>query len=162
MNDAKDPADFLHGMGGAALGAWLRRLSDRIDREAGRVYGEAGVAFEQRWFGVLNQLALHGARSVGEIAAAIGVTHVAVSQVRGAIEKAGLIVSEPDPGDGRSRKLRLTPKGQQLYLQMAPLWEKLALAAVELDREAGGVAHALARLEKALDRRSLVDRVNRS
>ena len=102
-------------MGGAALGAWLRRLSDRIDREAGRIYDEAGVEFEQRWFGVLNQLALHGARSVGEIAQAMGVTHVAVSQVRSAIEKAGLVISEADPNDGRSRKLRLTAKGQQLW-----------------------------------------------
>lgn len=161
MNDQTDKADFLHGMGGAALGAWLRRLSDRIDREAGRVYGEAGIDFEQRWFGVLNQLALHGARSVGEVAQALGVSHVAVSQVRGALEKAGLVTTEADPHDRRSRKLRLTPKGRETYLEMAPLWEKLALVSVELDREAGGVAHVLARLEKALDRRSLVERVSR-
>lgn len=161
MNDSQDFGDFLHSMGGAALGAWLRRLSDRVDREAGRVYDEAGVEFEQRWFGLLNQLALHGASSVGQIASALGVSHVAVSQVRATVEKAGLVISEADPNDRRSRTLRLTPRGQQLYLEMAPLWEKLALSAVELDREAGGVVHALARLERALDRRSLADRVNR-
>ena len=159
MNDSKDTDDFLRDMGSAALGAWLRRLSDRIDREASRAYSEAGVEFEQRWFGTLNQLALHGALSVGEIAQALGVSHVAVSQTRQSLEKAGLARSEPDPRDGRSRKLRLTYEGQQFYLRMAPVWEEMARVAVELDREAGGVVAVLDRLERALDRRALYDRV---
>ena len=160
MNDSKGD-DFLRQMGAAALGAWLRRLSERVDREAARIYEDADVAFEQRWFGILNQLALHGARSVGDIAAALGVSHAAVSQSRASLEKAELVVSQPDPNDGRSRTLRLTPKGQQLYLRMAPLWEDMAKASAELDREAGGVVAALARLEQALDRTSLDRRVRR-
>lgn len=159
MNDSKDSEDFLRDMGSAALGAWLRRLSDRLDREATRAYESAGVEFEQRWFGTLNQLALHGSLSVGEIAQAMGVSHVAISQTRQSLEKAGLVVTEPDPDDRRSRRLRLTYEGQQLYLRLAPLWEELARVSVELDREAGGVVAALDRLERALDRRSLVQRV---
>lgn len=159
MNDLKESGDFLRDMGGAALGAWLRRLSERIDREAGRVYAEAGAEFEQRWFGVMNQLALHGALSVGEVASALGISHVAVSQTRQSLEKAALVVTEPDAHDRRSRKLRLTLKGQQFYLRMAPIWEELARVAVELDREAGGVVAVLARLERALDRKPIPDRV---
>lgn len=159
MNDSKASPLFIQDMGGAALGAWLRRLSDRVDREAGRVYEDAGIVFEQRWFGTLNQLALHGSRTVGEIAQALGVTHVAVSQTRQSLEKAGLAVSEPDPSDGRSRKIRLTAEGQQFYLRMAPLWEEMARVAVELDREAGGLVYALSRLERALDRKPIKDRV---
>jgi DNA-binding MarR family transcriptional regulator len=159
MNDSKASADFLREMGGAALGAWLRRLSDRIDREAGRVYADAGIGFEQRWFGVLNQLALNGAMTVGDLAQALGVTHVAVSQTRQSLQKAGLIFAEDDPDDRRSRKLRLTYDGQQFFLRMAPLWEELARVAVELDREAGGLVAALEKLERALDRRPLNARV---
>lgn len=159
MNDSKESGEFLREMGGAALGAWLRRLSDRIDREAGRVYAEDGLKFEQRWFGVLNQLALNGAMAVGEIAQALGVSHVAVSQTRQSLEAAGLAVTEPDPNDRRSRKLRLTLEGQQFYLRMAPLWEEMARVAVELDREAGGVVAALVRLERVLDRRSMTQRL---
>lgn len=159
MNDSKDSGEFLREMGGAALGAWLRRLSDRIDREAARVYAEAGIEFEQRWFGALNQLALNGAMSVGELAQALGVTHVAVSQTRRSLEDAGLITAETDATDRRSRRLRLSLEGQRFYLRMAPVWEALAVAAVDLDREAGGVAAALMRLESALDRKPLVRRV---
>ena len=162
MNDRRGGEDFLRQMGAAALGAWLRRLSERIDREAGAVYADAGVSFEQRWFGVLNQLALHGARSVGDIASALGVTHAAVSQTRQSLEKAGMITAEPDPRDGRSRMLRLTPEGQRFYLRMAPVWEDMAKASAELDREAGGLVAALMRLEEALDRRSLTKRVRAS
>lgn len=159
MNDSKDSGEFLREMGGAALGAWLRRLSDRVDREAGRVYAEAGIEFEQRWFGALNQLALNGAMSVGELAQALGVTHVAVSQTRKSLEAAGLVSAETDATDRRSRKLRLTLAGQQFYLKMAPVWEALAVAAVDLDREAGGVAAALMRLEAALDQKPMIRRV---
>lgn len=159
MNPSRPDGDFIRAMGAAALGAWLRRLSERIDRESGRIYAEAGVAFEQRWFGVLNQLALNGAMSVGEIAEAIGVTHVAVSQTRQSLEQAGLVIAVPDAADRRSRRLRLTTKGQAFYLRMAPIWEEMARAAAELDREAGGVVASLARLEAALDRRSLDARV---
>jgi len=159
MNDSKRGEDFLRGMGSAAMGGWLRRLSDRVDREASALYAAAGVEFEQRWFGVLNQLALNGAMAVGEIAQALGVTHVAVSQTRQSLMKAGMVMAEPDARDGRSRRLRLTAKGQAFYLDTLPLWEALARAAAELDREAGGVTAALMRLEDALDRRPLAARV---
>lgn len=158
MNRSRD--DYVHEMGPAALGARLRRLSDRIDRETNRAYSETGIVFEQRWFGLLNQLALHGARTVGEIATALGVSHVAVSQTRQSLDKAGLVTTEQDPADGRSRKLRLTGEGQQFYLRMLPLWQELARVSVELDREAGGVVAALSRLERALDRKPLDRRVN--
>ena len=43
--------DFPSRSGGAAIGARLRRLSDRIDREADGLYAAFGIDFEQRWFG---------------------------------------------------------------------------------------------------------------
>jgi len=73
-----------------------------------------------------------------------------------------MITAEPDPRDGRSRMLRLTPEGQRFYLRMAPVWEDMAKASAELDREAGGLVAALMRLEEALDRRSLTKRVRAS
>jgi hypothetical protein len=45
--------DYPSRFGGAAIGARLRRLSDRIDREADGLYSALGIDFEQRWFGVM-------------------------------------------------------------------------------------------------------------
>lgn len=152
--------DYVREIGGKALGARLRRLSDQIDRDAARCYKHFGVRFEQRWFGVINQLRLNGGMSVGELAEALGITHVSVSQARKSLEAEGLIASSPDPQDGRRSVLSLTAKGEELIATLDPLWSALNAAALEIDKEAEGVALALDRLDDALEHRSLFDRVS--
>lgn len=162
MNDWKEsPLDarYTNRQGGSSIGGRLRRLSERIDRDAARLYADSGVVFEQRWFGVLDLLAQFGPLSVGELATPLGITHASVSETRKSLEKAGLIVSTPDPSDGRSRKLALSDEGRAWMTRMAPLMEALIAVAIELDEEAGAVTAALDRLDDALDRASLHDRV---
>jgi DNA-binding MarR family transcriptional regulator len=154
--------DYITGSGGAAIGARLRRLSERIDRDAGRFYAELDVRFEQRWFGVLNLLGLYGPKPVGELAAALGVSHVAVSQVRQALVAEGLVAEGRDPRDGRSRVLRLTDEGMALTRRLAPAWKALSAAAVSLNAEAQDALAALERLEAALDRASILDRARQA
>lgn len=151
--------DEVGAKAGAALGARLRRLSERIDTDAARVYAAQGVEFEQRWFGVLNQLALKGPMSVGALAEALGITHVSVSQTRVSLERAGLIRQEPDASDARRRLLSLSTSGKALAARLAPLWAAFEQASLALDAEAGGLSAALDRLEAALARRSLFDRI---
>lgn len=145
--------------GAAAIGARLRRLSERIDRDAGRLYQDLGVTFEQRWFGVVNLLSMSGPRSVGELAAALGVSHASISQIRAGLAGAGLIDWDVDAHNARLRRIRLTPVGMSEVRRLAPLWEALSAAAIELDGESGEALAALDRLETALARQSLYDRV---
>lgn len=152
--------DYSRGKGGQALGARLRRLSERIDGDVGRIYAAQGVVFEQRWFGVLNQMMLKDPTTVGEIAAAMRITHVSVSQSCRSLEKAGIIRSAPDPADARRRTLSLTPAGHALVERLAPLWQSLKDVAAELNDEAGNVVAALDRLDDALARQSIFDRIN--
>ncbi len=151
--------DFPRKSRGAAIGARLRRLSELIDGDATRIYAAQGIRFEQRWFGVLNQLDLHGPMSVSELAATLRISHASISQTRQSLEKAGVLASELDPEDSRRRRLMLTEKGRKLLQRLKPLWKALAQAARELDAEAGDVVAALDRLDDALARRSLFDRV---
>ena len=151
--------DYLKSKGGAALGARLRRLSEAVDGDAARIYAELGVTFEQRWFGVLNQLLLGGPATVGAIAAALRITHASVSQTRQSLEAAGLLTSEPDLADGRRRRLVLTDEGRNLADQLAPLWKAFEAAAEELNAEAGNVVAVLDRLDAALAERSLFQRI---
>src|SRR3954447_15532095 len=95
----------------AAIGARLRRLSERIDREANAIYHQQGIAFEQRWYGILSLLDARGPLSVVEIARILGITHVAVSQTRRSLMEAGLVASSSDDKDGRRRTLSLTKDG---------------------------------------------------
>lgn len=155
MNDP----DFPMRVGGGAIGARLRRLSARIDADATRAYAALGIDFEQRWFGVLNQLAINGAMTVTDIAATLGITHVSVSQTRQSLAKEGLIASDRDEADARRRTLRLTDKGREFVTRLQPIWQVYEDAALELDTEAGGVVEALDKLEKCIADKSLYDRI---
>lgn len=152
--------DFPRASGGAALGARLRRLSERIDRESTALYATLGVRFEQRWYGVLDQIARNGPMTVTDLAAVLGVTHASVSQARRSLETEGLVCALAHAQDARSRLIALTETGRDLVETLAPLWDALRAAAAELDREAGGVVALLDRLDDALDARPLADRVH--
>jgi len=151
--------DYSRSVGGAAIGARLRRLSEAFDADTARVYAELGIAFEQRWFGVMNQLVLNGSATVGELAAALRITHASVSQTRTSLERAGLVASARDREDARRRRLILTEAGRDLAGRLAPVWAAFEDAARELDAEAGAVAQALDRLDDALVRQTLHSRI---
>ena len=153
-----DRPDFSRDAGGAALGARLRRLSERLDRNSTRLYAALGIGFEQRWYGLLNQIVRNGPMTVGEIAAALRITHVSASQARRSLEAAGLVHGLEDIKDARRRPIALTPQGEALVAELAPIWRALGDSAEELNREAGNVVALLDRLDDALDNRSLFDR----
>lgn len=146
-------------MNKAALGARLRRLSEAVDRDATRAYAQMGVRFEQRWFGVLNQLARNGPMTVSELAAALRITRASVSQTRQSLEDAGIVDTEDHPSDARQRHLVLTDAGSKLIRRLKSLWQAMDDAAMEVDAEAGDVVAALDRLDEALARQSMFDRI---
>jgi DNA-binding MarR family transcriptional regulator len=145
----------------AALGARLRRLSEAVDRDATRAYAHMGVHFEQRWFGVLDQLARNGPMTVSELAAALRITRASVSQTRQSLEDAGIIDTEDHPSDARQRHLVLTDAGSKLIRRLKSLWQAMDDAAIEVNDEAGDVVAALDRLDEALARQSMFDRIVR-
>lgn len=151
--------DFTRSSGAAAIGARLRRLSERIDRDAARLYRESGEVFEQRWYGTVQLLAQGAPLSVGDLAAALGVSHASVSQIRSGLAKAGLVAFDVDRKNARLRRLSLTPKGQALVLRLMPLWAALNEASIELNAEVDDVIAAIDSLDSALARNSLYERV---
>ena len=151
--------DYNRDAGGAALAARLRRLSERIDRDGTRLYAAQNIRFEQRWYGLLNQLVLNGPMSIGDIARTLRITHVSISQASRSLEAAGIIASAASTQDARRRVLSLTPKGQALVAQLSPLWLAFNSVAEELNAEAGDLVKLLDRLDDALAQRSLFDRV---
>lgn len=154
-------SDFSRQSGAAAIGARLRRLSERIDRDAARLYRESGEAFEQRWYGVVNLLGQREALSVGELATRLGVSHASISQIRDGLAKAGLIDWENDARNARLRRLRLTPAGRALVTRLTPVWAALNEAAIELNQEAEDALSAIERLETAVARLSIYDRASK-
>src|ERR1700759_1639015 len=83
--------DYVRQKGVAAFGTRLRRLSERLDRQVQALYRAHDSAFQPRWFALVVALRERGVLSVGELAALLGITHAAISQLRGELIKAGLV-----------------------------------------------------------------------
>lgn len=161
MNDksASNPHhDAVQRYGATAIGGRLRRLSERIDQDCARIYADLGVRFEQRWFGVLAQLANGGPQSVGTLATSLGITHASVSQTKRSLQEAELVDTSPDRADARSVILRLSPSGKRLFERLSPVWKLLDEVSTELNDEASQALKAFDLLDQALNRMSLYER----
>jgi DNA-binding MarR family transcriptional regulator len=152
--------DFIRQKGAAAFGTRLRRLSERLDREVDAIYRAEGVEFQPRWFPVVAALSEIGEASVGELAARLGITHVAISQVRAELVAGGLIRAKADPTDKRRQLLALSAKGRRYAENLTPLWTSIAAATETLLTEAAPLLlAALGDIEVALDRKTMLERV---
>jgi DNA-binding MarR family transcriptional regulator len=151
-------SDFIRAYGNAGIGARLRRLSDRLDREANAVYAHAGLHFEQRWMAVLMLMAERDEITVGELARELGITQPSVSQTLRSLQSAKIVVEKSDPRDGRRRIQRLTKPGLELIAKARPIWLALMESARDLDREGIDLITPLDQVEKTLDRKSLLER----
>jgi DNA-binding MarR family transcriptional regulator len=156
--DDSSAQDLIAAYASAGVGARLRRLSERIDREARSVYKHVGIDFEQRWVGVLVLLIERRAMTVGELAQALGITQPSVSQTLRSLQTAKLVVAQLDPRDPRRRIQRLTKAGSAFVARARPVWEALMEAARDLDRAGIDIVTPLARIERELDEKSLYER----
>jgi DNA-binding MarR family transcriptional regulator len=156
-NPASEP-DYIRSHGNAAVGARLRHLSERIDRESNAVYAHVGLHFEQRWMGVLMLLDERGEMTVGELAEALRITQPSVSQTLRSLQAANIVSDKADPRDGRRRVQRLSPKGLRFIERVRPVWVALMQTARDLDREGIDLLTPIDRIEKSLDRKSLLER----
>jgi DNA-binding MarR family transcriptional regulator/N-acetylglutamate synthase-like GNAT family acetyltransferase len=152
--------DLIKQIGSLALASRLKRLSDRLMRDGSRIYREQGLDFEPRWFTVFYLLSQKSPLAVTEIAHQLRITHPAVNQVAGAMEKAGLIVSQKDKTDERRRLLSLSPSGKALLTRLKPVWNDFRQSADELLAESGvDLIKSLDKIEKSLDHAETYDRI---
>lgn len=154
MNDQVASPDLLDVAGR------LRRLSERLQRDADGIYRDLGLPFEARWFRLFRELDRGGPLAVTDLAGRLGVTHPAVSQLAAELLARGLLRRLRDPGDGRRRLLALSPRGRRLRASLEPAWGEIGRASDGLLAEAGGSLLAgIGALERLLDRRDLRQRV---
>jgi len=152
--------DIIQSLGPLAIASRLKRLSDRLMKDAALVYQAEKVEFEPRWFPAFYLLWQRSPLAVTEIARELGVTHPAVNQMAGDLEKAGLLVSVRDQKDDRRRLLSLSPKGKDLTQKLIPIWRDIEEASRDLlDSNAADLMGAMDRLEGALDKQEMFDRI---
>lgn len=152
--------DIIRQLGELALASRLRRLAERLQRDATRLYQEHDLEFEARWFPLVYLLRRGDSMPLTTAARLLAVTHPAVHQMAGELTTRGLLRSDKDKGDVRRRLLVLTPEGRALCDRLAPLWDDVADATRELvASNAPHLLSGLERIERSLDESSIYDRV---
>ncbi len=94
------------------------------------------------------------------MATRIGVTHTAVLQVVRELSEAGLVMETAQGADRRKRLFTLSPEGRRVHERMQPLWSDQHAALEQVLEEAGGgLIDQLDRLEAALERQPVRERL---
>ena len=134
------------------LGTQLRHLIELLDGAVAAAYEEEGIDYRPRYTPVMRALA-NGALSVGDIAAAAGITQPAATQTVALMRKHDLVDVAPSPTDARQKIVRLSKRGQALLPRLQRCWRATAAAAAGLDADlphplSDTLAHAIAALEQ--------------
>ncbi len=103
--------EFYSKTGKMALGSRLRRLSELITEQAGKVYGYYDIDMQPKWFPVFYVLSAGEEKSITEIAQEIGHSHPSVSTIVKEMMKKGLAQESPGKTDGRKNYIKLTEQG---------------------------------------------------
>jgi DNA-binding MarR family transcriptional regulator len=153
--------DILAALGPLALGSRLKRLGERMQADAALLYADVDAPVQPAQFPLLAALDRHGPMTVGQCVERVGLSQPAVTRIIGALVAAGMATTDRDPGDGRQRRVALSPEGATLVARMKQdLWPWVADAAALLCAEQGGtLIDRISATEAALAEWPLVDRV---
>jgi DNA-binding MarR family transcriptional regulator len=138
----------------------LRLLLAAMDDDIAELYAERGVAgVRPRYAMPLIRLAHRGPMTIQELAAALEVTHSAMSQTVSALRRDGLVASTPGP-DARTRLVEPTDQGRELVPFLEAEWRATEGTLAELEEEVPYPLSQVVRdLQAALERVSFHDRI---
>jgi DNA-binding MarR family transcriptional regulator/N-acetylglutamate synthase-like GNAT family acetyltransferase len=152
--------DIVTQLAELALATRLKRLSEWLQRDVSQIYRELDTEFEARWFAFMYALTQESPQTVTELARTLGLSHPAINQIASQLLRRGLIRQSRDRRDERKRLLHLSAGGRRLCQRLEPVWREIRLANAELLTETGvDLLDDLARIESALQRRSMAERV---
>jgi DNA-binding MarR family transcriptional regulator len=109
----------------------VRKAARRVSRLYEDILQPARLRITQ--FLILAVLAKVSGASVNELAERLDLERTAMGKTLGPLERDGLIRIEPSPADGRSRVIKLTPKGNRAFQDAVPLWRKAQRQLAELN-----------------------------
>ena len=121
MTEATLPLETLHRIRDQCLCLATQRAARRLARRFDRLFAPLGLTSGQ--FSTLAALSGNWQPRLGELAEFLAMDPTTMTAAARALERDGLLALEPDPGDRRARRPRLTDAGRQVMRQAVPLWE---------------------------------------
>jgi ribosomal protein S18 acetylase RimI-like enzyme/DNA-binding MarR family transcriptional regulator len=148
----------LHDYGSLLLGSRMRKISEALYAGVDEVYRSAGVALPSRCFPILLLLRDHGRLGISELAARLGQSHPAVSQMSRKLLRHRVVKESPDPRDDRRRLLALSARGRSVMARLQPVWKAIVAAAADLEADHPFSQHLTA-IDRALEERGFAARI---
>ena len=148
----------LHDYGPLLMASRLRKLSEALYAGVDEVYRAHGVDLPSRCFPILFLLRDRGRLGISEIAASLGQSHPAVSQMSRKLLAHEVVQEWSDSLDERRRLLGLSRRGVQLMKRLVPVWAAIAAAAQALD-DAYPVSASLTAIDQALEGTDFATRI---
>ena len=143
-----------------ALGSRLRRLSELVTDQAGKVYELYDIDMNPKWFPVFYALAEGEDKSITQIAQEISHSHPSVSTIVKEMVKNGVAHEVPNQTDARKNFIRLTDKGRQINERIQVQYQDVN-SAIEnaLNETQYNIWKAIEEWEFLLEQKSLLNRV---
>ena len=141
------------------LGSTLKRATERLYEAVDEIYARDGAPFRAAWFPVFTALAERGPQAVSTVAAHIGQSHAAVSQVSRKLAEHDLVDSTPST-DRRRRTIALTDRGRAVAARLRDVWAAISVCLGErLEPGDGDLLANVGRLEALLSSTAWIDEV---
>jgi DNA-binding MarR family transcriptional regulator len=152
--------DLVNELGELALATRLKRLSERLSQDVSKIYSESDADFEAKYYLILELLQREKLLGITEISDSLQLSHPAVVQFVDQLLKRKLIKVSTDKKDARRRLVSLSIAGKKLLMQIAPVLEIIKEENRKwIDEASYDILEILAELEKALDEKSMYQRV---
>jgi DNA-binding MarR family transcriptional regulator len=153
-------SDFIHAQGVIWVAHIMRRLASRIVDASDEVLVDYGVTVPSNMVSVVHLLHTRGQQTVMAIAAETVQSHPLIHKYVKQLVKLGLATTEVDAADRRRTYVQLTARGEVQARKLVQVREHFvpALEALMLEADAP-IFEQLWRMEAALERRSMTDRI---
>ncbi|GGE04957.1 hypothetical protein GCM10011515_25660 [Tsuneonella deserti] len=154
--------DFLQTTGSAFLAHRLKRLSDHLVAEIGRVIERLGLEVPPTAGSTLLLLSQEQRLGIVEIAERLRVTHPFIVRLAARLEQLGLVAIQADKEDLRRKWVSLTEAGSKEAVRLKELNAALERVFGEIGRETGAdLLGAIDLYEAALAAAPLAGRIER-
>lgn len=141
------------------LGTLLRAVLAQLEPAVEQAYSAADPRMRSRYYPILRHLLIHEQASVGQIAAAVGVSQPAITQTIRQMADVDLLDVRPG-ADRRARNVRLSAAGLDMVERLRPVWQTVSAAADGLERDSGQpIFAALEAVLEALSSRGFANRI---
>jgi DNA-binding MarR family transcriptional regulator/N-acetylglutamate synthase-like GNAT family acetyltransferase len=154
--------DGLAELGFLFLGSRMKRLAERMQADATKIFEAAGHGRLLPAFNVvLATLDRQGEATIGELGDLIGVSQPAITRTVSAMVEAGIVTNEAHEDDQRIKVVRQTDAGRRMAAHLkATAWRQIAEAARDLSVDAGNadILERLAAYEAKLAQKPLMQR----